>query len=406
MNTTGSIMVNTLTTDTDKLILQTLKQYKMDVKLYLVGGVVRDFFLGKPNKDRDYVIIGMSLKEIKNAISNIGSVTEVGKSFGIVTAIIDGKSYDFAVPRREISTGAAHTDFIVDIDNVSLLEDLKRRDFTMNAIAYDISEEIYIDPNEGIKDIKNKIIRFCGNELERYIEDPLRLLRMLQFVNRFKFDYKVPQFIYNSKHIGLLKTISSDRIFEEYKKLFTKTDVLNSHAMYNSILGKIIYKTLFLVEPDMKFLTIDAKLLSEEMRVNIGLIMMFGKVGNYSGMKLPNINKEYIETFRNLYLTTITEKTLTLFKNKFIMIDLCSIVKLLFWKDHYLIDKVRNITKTPISIKEMCIDGNELMNMGIKPVDIGPLIKKLSWELYSGKINNVLEEILPFINNYKRTIYG
>lgn len=392
-----------LTTPIDKLILKTLKDVNSDIKLYLVGGVVRDYFINAQSKDRDYVIVGMKLDEIAKAISTIGSVKEVGKSFGIVTANIDGESYDFAVPRKEISTGELHTDFMVETHNVTLLEDLSRRDFTMNAIAYDVESDMIIDPNNGVGSIKSRTISFCGNPIDRYEEDPLRLLRLIQFMHRFDFKCDIPLEFYTDFYLNKLLTISPERIFEEYKKAFEKGRLLFSSSLFRSEIAQMVFITLFgefpIFDCSEHIIVSD---FPQEFIVNLGLIGMFGNNGNMFNMRMTNRNLEYVETFRNIRRNPITKDNLVLFKNKPILIDLFKMSKLCLWKEQKLIGK---LLETPITLKELDIDGNIIMDLGIDSKHIGELVKTIVWDIYNGKLENTNESLVAFINTYKGKLY-
>ena len=158
---------------------------------YIVGGAVRDELL--PNtpssKDIDFLVRNLELNQIANTLSHLGKVKEVGQAFGVVTATIDGEEFDFAIPRTaETKTGEKHTEFDVVTDPKAPIEaDLGRRDFTINALAKDSNGNI-IDLFGGQEDLQNRIIRAVGDPNERFKEDPLRMLRAIQFATRFDFD--------------------------------------------------------------------------------------------------------------------------------------------------------------------------------------------------------------------------
>ena len=157
---------------------------------YIVGGAVRDELIpGTPSsKDIDFLIRKLTLDRIKRSIMHLGKVKEVGESFGIVTATIDGEEFDFAIPRTsETKTGEKHTDFEVETDpNATVESDLGRRDFTVNALAKDSHGNI-IDLFGGQEDIENRVIKAVGDPNNRFSEDPLRMLRAIQFATRFNF---------------------------------------------------------------------------------------------------------------------------------------------------------------------------------------------------------------------------
>ena len=145
------------------------------MKVYLVGGAVRDSILGINSKDKDWVVVGGTPEEmIENGFK------QVGKDFPV---FLHPKSKEeYALARTERKSGSGYTGFITQFSaDVSLEDDLARRDLTVNAIAKDESGELY-DPFGGLADIKNKILRHVTPAFE---EDPLRVLRVARFKARF-----------------------------------------------------------------------------------------------------------------------------------------------------------------------------------------------------------------------------
>jgi len=148
-------------------------------KIYEVGGSVRDRLLNIPRKDKDLLITGLPIELIVNLIKQYGKTILAGKSFGVIKFsphIEKDVTIDIAIPRKEVSTGVGHRDFTVEYDpDLPIEQDLARRDFTINAMAYDIEKGEIIDPFGGKEDLRNKIIRVVFPQA--FAEDPLRLLR-------------------------------------------------------------------------------------------------------------------------------------------------------------------------------------------------------------------------------------
>jgi tRNA nucleotidyltransferase (CCA-adding enzyme) len=127
------------------------------------------------------------------------------------------------LPRREYSTGRGHRDFQVDFDhNLPVEEDLKRRDFTINAIARDLSSQEIVDPLHGRTDIECGLIRYTS--ATSFEEDPLRMLRAMQFAARFEFEIEPETYEAIVKNVELIETISLERVSEELNKLLEKAD--------------------------------------------------------------------------------------------------------------------------------------------------------------------------------------
>jgi len=146
------------------------------MKVYLVGGAVRDSLLGLPAGDRDYVVVG----ETPQAMLDAG-FKPVGKDFPVFLHPDTGEEY--ALARTERKSGRGYRGFVVDADpSVTLQDDLGRRDFTINAIARDESDGRLIDPYGGARDLEAKVLRHVG---DAFVEDPLRVLRAARFMARF-----------------------------------------------------------------------------------------------------------------------------------------------------------------------------------------------------------------------------
>lgn len=191
-------------------------------QLYEVGGPVRDQFLGISGKDKDYLVTGIPLEKLSLILKPFGSVQFVGKSFGVLKFSPfseKGAIFDIAIPRKEVSTGTGHRDFEVTYDhNLPVEVDLTRRDFTINAMAKNVKTKEIIDPFNGRKDLKNGILRRVF--AQAFKEDPLRLLRGVQFAARFNLKIDEETLRLMKEDSPLIKTVSSERIIEEIKKLF------------------------------------------------------------------------------------------------------------------------------------------------------------------------------------------
>jgi putative nucleotidyltransferase with HDIG domain len=193
--------------------------------LFAVGGRVRDEFRARldptvpPPKDLDYVVTGIGLEELVQRLRQVGRVDVVGASFAVVKLSSREGSADVALPRRERSTGVGHRDFAVDSGpDVTLEEDLGRRDFRMNMIARRIGDDAIVDPFGGVADIGARRIDIVSPET--FVEDPLRLLRAAQFAARFGFEPSPRARDAMTAAAGLTRTISPERVYDELLKLF------------------------------------------------------------------------------------------------------------------------------------------------------------------------------------------
>ncbi|MDE5285575.1 MAG: tRNA CCA-pyrophosphorylase, partial [Buchnera aphidicola] len=141
------------------------------MKIYLVGGAIRDFFLNLPIKDQDWVVVGATEKLLLEK-----KFQRVGKDFPVF--LHPQTHEEYALARQEKKSGRGYTGFITNYSaNVTLEEDLVRRDLTINAIARDAKGN-YIDPFHGIQDIECRLLRHVS---DAFVEDPLRVLRTARF---------------------------------------------------------------------------------------------------------------------------------------------------------------------------------------------------------------------------------
>jgi tRNA nucleotidyltransferase (CCA-adding enzyme) len=146
---------------------------------------VRDALLGHEPVDLDVEVAGTSFEDLLKVLSPFGATDVVGRSFGTIKLRMHGKSYDFSLPRRESKNGAGHRGFHIQPDpTLSDADAAARRDFTINAIAWDPFTETIIDPHGGERDLRLRILRHTS---EAFVEDPLRVLRGMQFAARFDF---------------------------------------------------------------------------------------------------------------------------------------------------------------------------------------------------------------------------
>lgn len=160
-------------------------------EIFLVGGLIRDILMGRSkNGDLDFVVRNITADELKKFLSSYGKVDLVGKNFGVFKFKPRGGDFiDFALPRTEHSLGTgAYRDFKIQSDpNLPLKKDLGRRDFTINALAWDLKSKKLIDYFNGINDIRAGIIRAVGQPKQRFLEDYSRMLRALRFAAELNF---------------------------------------------------------------------------------------------------------------------------------------------------------------------------------------------------------------------------
>lgn len=182
----------------------------------LVGGCVRDALLGKPAKDFDIEVYGISPDALQGILARSFRLDLVGASFGVVK--LHGHDIDVAIPRRETKLGLGHKAFSIEHDpSLSVAEAAARRDFTVNAIYRDPLTDEIVDPWNGRADLSARILRHVS---DHFREDPLRVLRGMQFVARFGLK-PAPETIAICREMTP-EGLPSERLFEEWSKLLTK----------------------------------------------------------------------------------------------------------------------------------------------------------------------------------------
>lgn len=179
-------------------------------KVLLVGGAVRDLMLNLPIKDLDFEVYGLTLEQLENILQFYGMVSLVGKSFGVLK--IHGLDIDWSLPRKD-STGRHPT--VAFNPYMRYEQAFARRDLTMNAMGIDMHTFEFIDPFCGLQDIEHKLLK--APDLEFFAQDPLRLLRVMQFAARFEMQVD-EQLSELCKKIDISK-VSLQRIEQEFKKL-------------------------------------------------------------------------------------------------------------------------------------------------------------------------------------------
>lgn len=179
----------------------------------LVGGCVRSALLGEKTPDFDVEVFGLSADRLERVLSELGPFKRVGKSFGIYK--VPGEKTDVGLPRKERKTGFGHKGFEVDIDPfMSVEQAASRRDFTVNALYYDPLRECMEDPLGGISDLQNRLLRHCS---PRFGEDPLRVLRAMQFAARLEAEVD-PRTLALCRQLSP-EGLSGERFYAEWEKL-------------------------------------------------------------------------------------------------------------------------------------------------------------------------------------------
>lgn len=199
------------------------------MKLFKVGGAVRDEILGIPSKDMDFAVEAPSFEAMRDGVLAMGGTIFVENpefltirakvpAFGAADFVLARKDGEYSDGRRPDSVTPG-----------TIFDDLARRDFTMNAIAVDMQTGKTIDPFNGVRAINNRIIIAVGSAENRLTEDPLRMIRAIRFsiTKGMSIDQAIRNVINNRSSINLLRGVSRERIGDEVDRMFS-SDTLAS----------------------------------------------------------------------------------------------------------------------------------------------------------------------------------
>ena len=181
------------------------------MKVYLVGGAVRDDLLGRPSKDKDYVVVGATPDQMLSL-----GYKQVGADFPVFLHPTSG--YEYALARTERKTGTGYQGFSVNADpSVTLEDDLRRRDLTINAMALDMETNNLVDPFNGKHDLANGVLRHVS---EAFAEDPRRVLRVARFKARYGFNiaHETLGFMQSLVTKGEMLHLTPERVWLEVEK--------------------------------------------------------------------------------------------------------------------------------------------------------------------------------------------
>lgn len=188
-------------------------------EIFLVGGCVRDIYLNRVPKDYDFATSSRP-KELIDIFKKNGFKTiPTGLDYGTITVLVEGDSFEITTFRSDGDYSDGRRPSAVEF-SMSIDEDLKRRDFTMNALAFNPKVGV-IDNHGGIEDLKNRLIRAVGNAEERLKEDFLRAFRAVRFANQLDMNLEKSIRVAIEKNFELIANVSKERVNIELNKTLT-----------------------------------------------------------------------------------------------------------------------------------------------------------------------------------------
>jgi tRNA nucleotidyltransferase (CCA-adding enzyme) len=190
-------------------------------RAFLVGGGVRDHLMGRPVKDWDVEVFGLPVDALVHLLEQRGRVSAVGRSFGVLKWRVAGVDHevDVSIPRRDSKVGPGHRGIAVEGDpDMTLEEATGRRDLTINAMMWDLARQELVDPRGGAADLEAGRLRAV--DPATFLEDPLRALRVVQFVARLGFAPDEP--LLDCCRRAELAELPAERVLGEWEKLLLR----------------------------------------------------------------------------------------------------------------------------------------------------------------------------------------
>lgn len=402
----------------EKRIISFLKRYEDNgFEAYIVGGAIRDILLGKDINDYD-VAVNAHPEKSKELFSDC-TIIETGIKHGTITILYNGLSIETTTFRNDGEYVHNRFPSKVSFSN-SFYEDASRRDFTVNSMGYSLSKGL-VDYYNGQNDLQNKIIDTVGDPNERFNEDALRILRAIRFssVLDFKISEKTSKAIHENK--TLLNNISSERILSELLRILQGDNVRNVISEYNDVLSIVIPGLSVLKASDFDEISTLSFINHEKDDVQrlSSLLYPLAKLsetylrGSISRLKPSNRLKEgVLEIVRNQdHVYSDADISIKYDLKKYGQRSLLRILdfqsslamvrkeKEKLTEIKRIIDKINEIVSANecYSIEQLDIDGKDLIDMGIKEIQIGKTLDIVLDHVIKGKVENKKENLLTYI---------
>ncbi len=381
------------------------------ISIYCAGGMVRDILMGIEHKDVDIVAEKNGIEFAKKLGAKLGGRVHSHKKFN--TAVIDlpDRKIDIATLRKEYYTLPAA---LPDIETGTLLQDLKRRDFTINAMAMQLSPEKdfgrLIDFFGGKKDIEEGVIRILYPL--SFVEDPTRIFRAVRFSKRFGFriSSETMKQIKKSIHMEIHLGLSSDRVKEEILNIMNEN---NPHRIFKTLysLGALDYLHRDIkITPEISSLLKKLSGTADYIAMISVLLKELPEEEGLSVLKKFNFSKKYIETYQQLKRKLKeAEKILEVSISPARIYKTCSVLtesalEILLNSDDPRVRKNVRLYKNKLKGIKPLTGGKKLMEMGYKP---SPLLSEITNTLKAAKLNGKIktagEEELFIKENFPRS---
>ena len=427
---------------------------------YVVGGCVRDSILNRPVHDWD-ICTSATPREMVEIFKD-KRIIETGLKHGTITVLNGDGQYEITTFRTDGEySDCRRPDNVTFVKN--LREDLQRRDFTINAIAYN-DEAGIVDPFDGLKDIDNQLIRCVGNPIDRFNEDGLRIMRAIRFAAQLDFCIENSTEVVISLLARNLNNISAERISSELKKIMTSTQpsiIMENEEVLKKIIPEFIPCIGFQQNNPYHYLTVEkhiwlSLIFSETDNLYVNLALLFhdiGKpecytedengIGHFYGhpetsakiadrimrrLKFDNYTRESVVELIKYHDAEInpTPRNVKKWLNK---IGEEQFRRLLWVKEadikaqkydyrderieklHKIIDVLDEVTfddTTCFSLKDLAINGNDVMRIiDIEPGrEVGEWLNKALENIIEGKMKNNRTELITCLQERSNWLSG
>lgn len=381
-----------------QIILTTLE--KAGFEAYVVGGSVRDWLMGKNPEDFDITTNALP----KEIIALFPKTLDIGSKFGTIGVLTDDTVYEITTFREDGEYLDYRRPQNVNFTN-SLLNDLSRRDFTINAMAYNKN---LTDPFGGQKDIEAKLIRAVNDPLRRFKEDALRMLRCIRFSARLNFNIEKNTCDAIVNLAPLIKKISPERIQQELTGIILSDYPGRALPLVQTKLLYYIDKELYIcLKPD--FLQ-TLKLIAaapEDLEIRLSVLLMnYDKTEIFlKNLKFSNQVQNMVKNLIKAYRANLLKEDTYALKKAYVELgDLSKSIEIekIFGKDISVIKALYTDflnKKEPVLLRDLKITGNVLKAHGFTGKEIGNVLRELQDLVLRNPGMNTQEKLLNFVKN-------
>ncbi len=365
---------------------------KNGFEAFVVGGAVRDAMLGQSPDDWD-VTTNAVAEQTKECFDHH---FDTGIKHGTITVLMDKKPVEVTTYRidgeyKDNRRPEAVT-FTTDIK-----EDLKRRDFTINAMAYNDDVGL-VDLYGGAEDLKNKVIRCVGDADTRFNEDALRIMRAIRFAARLGFEIEEKTFESIKKNRELLKNISVERIQTELVKMLETSDDLSllfKSGVSKVILPEVNFGDIKLNVPCDRELKLAALLYNVDDSRDIFNRLKFDNNTKHNVLKIIECSRESAEITDYKIKKMLNKYGDELF-NKTLVVMECYGNDVLPQKEIF-----ERVKTEPYRLKDLAVTGNDIMNLEIRGTEVGRVMNALLDKVMQNPELNLKEKLLDIALSYK-----